>query len=98
MSYDLILHRQLPSNHSRGSETRPSRGPNEVSPARALLVPTAAGLATAAVLVLLLGKTGKVQRTVEKKYYRATRRDLGRTQETPAVTMRELVYGREEES
>jgi hypothetical protein len=34
-----------------------------------------------------------VGKRVERTYYRATRRDLARTQETPAVTMSEMVYG-----
>jgi hypothetical protein len=94
MAYDLALRRQSPKSFSRGDEPPHPRDPNEVSPARSLLLPTATGLAATALVVALLGGTRGAGRRVERTYYRATRRDLARTQETPAVTMSEMVYGR----
>lgn len=95
MSYDLALRRQIAGNIAR-DDARPD--PGDVSIERGLLLPTALGLAAAAVsvsLVLAAGGPRRVRRRVEGAYYRATWRDLDRTQEMPAVSMRELVYGPE---
>jgi hypothetical protein len=81
MSYDLLLRRQSPGNYARGDEV-----PRPHSPSGVVL---AAAAASTLLLVGILGAGRRVERT----YYRATWRDLGRTQETPALTMRELVYG-----
>ncbi len=93
MSYDLALRRQISGSVAR-DDACPD--PAEVSFERGLLLPTALGLAAAAAsvgIVLSLGGHRGVRRRVEGTYYRATWRDLARTQETPSVTMRELVYG-----
>jgi hypothetical protein len=92
MSYDLLLRRQISGSVARDDSEEGRLRPGDVSLERALLAP-AAGLAAAAALALLVSGRGRVGKRVERTYYRATRRDLTRTQETPAVTMREMVYG-----
>jgi hypothetical protein len=95
MSYDLLLRRQVPGSVARDDAAEGRLDPSDVSLERGL-VPVVLGLATAAVVVASLsGLTGRAGRAAERTYYKATRRDLGSTQETPAVTMRELVYGSE---
>lgn len=97
MSYDLLLRRQISGSVARDDSAEGRLDPSDVSIERGLLLPAAASIATAAALTLLVFGRGRVGRRVERTYYRATRRELGRTQETPSVTMRELVYGPEEE-
>ena len=94
MAYDLLLHQHTTRSFARGDTPPNTREPNEVSFTRGVLVPAAAGIGTsAAVLLLFLASTRAGRRKVESTYYRTTRRDLRSTQETPAVSMRELVYG-----
>jgi hypothetical protein len=99
MPYDLLLRRQLSGSVARDDTSEGRLDPHDVSLERGLLMPVALGLATAAVVAAsLCGLPGKARRAAERTYYKATRRDLGSTQETPAVTMRELVYGPGDES
>jgi hypothetical protein len=99
VSYDLLLRRQISGSVARDDSAEGRLDPHDVSIESGLLLPAALGLATAAVVAAtLLGGPRGVGRRVERTYYRATRRDLARTQETPAVTMRELVYGPGDES
>jgi hypothetical protein len=63
------------------------------------MIPLALGLATAAVIVTSLSSLPKkTTKALERAYYKTTWRDLGTTQETPAVTMKELVYGPKDDS
>lgn len=69
--------------------------PGDASLKHRLLVPTLVGsAAAAAAAIVLFGGLQKAGRGVERTYYKTTWRDLNKTQETPAVSMRELVYGR----
>lgn len=95
MSYDLAFRRQVPGSVARDDALV---DPHEVTFERAL-VPLAAGAAAAlasVALVLHLGRSGRVGRAAEKASYRASWRDLSTTREVPAMSMRELVYGPEE--
>ena len=81
MAYDLLLRRQLDRDYSRGEGSACQAGPR---------------LAAVAGLGLLLSALAapRAGRQLERRYYRrAYRGDLRATQETPAITMRELVYG-----
>jgi hypothetical protein len=90
MSYDILLRRQISGSVARDDT---SNGDLKLS-----LLPLALGLATSAVVAwVAFGGARRVGRAVEKTYYRKTWRDLAATQETPAVTMRELVYDPREE-
>lgn len=95
MSYDLAFRRQIPGNVAR-DDARVD--PHEVT-FEQTLVPVLAGAAAAVAsvaLVLHLGRSGRAGRKVERASYRASWRDLSKTQEMPAATMRELVYGPED--
>lgn len=93
MSYDILLRRQSSGSIARDDASEGRLDPRDVSLERGML-PVALGLATAVVVAAsIAGLPGRARRAAERTYYRATRRDLGSTQETPAVTMRELVYG-----
>jgi hypothetical protein len=86
VSYDLLLRRQISRSVARDDT---SDGDLKLS-----LLPLALGLATSAVVAgVVFGGGRKVGRAAERTYYRKTWRDLASTQETPAVTMRDLVYG-----
>jgi len=81
VAYDLVLRRQLDRDYSRGEGGARPAGPR---------------LAAVAGLGLLLSASAPLSagRRLESRYYRRKfRGDLRATQETPAVTMRELVYG-----
>jgi len=81
MSWDLALRRHLPRDISRGDSPPPDPRAEIFSAA------VSAGFLLAPVAIRLF----------EKPYYRLSRRgDLSTTQESPAITMRELVYGPEE--
>lgn len=81
MAYDLILRRRLDRDYSRGVGCAGQAGTR------------LAGVAALG-LVLSALATPRAGREVERRYYRrAYRSGLRATQETPAVTMRELVYG-----
>jgi hypothetical protein len=99
MSYDLLLRRQVSGSVARDDADEGRLDLREVSIERGLLLPAALVLATTATVALALsGGPRKTSRKIERAYYRATRRDLGVTQEMPAVSMRELVYGPREDS
>jgi hypothetical protein len=81
MAYDLVLRRQLDRDYSRGAGRAGQAGTR------------LAGVAALGLLLSTLAapRSGK---KLERRYYRrAYRGDLRATQETPVVTMRELVYG-----
>lgn len=81
MAYDLILRRQLDRDYSRG-EGRASQAGTRL-----------AGVAALG-LVLSVLTAPRAGREMERRYYRrAYRGDLRATQETPVLTMRELIYG-----
>ena len=81
MAYDLLLMRQLDRDYSRG-EGRAGQASAKLAGVAAL------GLVLSALAAPRAG------REMERRYYRrAYRGDLRATQETPATTMRELVYG-----
>jgi hypothetical protein len=93
VSYDILFRRQVAGSVARDDSEGGRLIPSEVSLERGLL-PLGLGLASAAVILLsLTGSLRRASRGAERAYYRATRRDLESTQETPAVTMHELVYG-----
>lgn len=81
MSYDLALRRRLQRDYSRGDEPRPPRAH------------TGASLALAALTLLL---PSLARRAESAAYRRSYGRGLKVTQEVPAVTMHEIVYGRKE--
>jgi hypothetical protein len=86
VAYDLALRRQIARDVSRGDEAaRP--------PGRGALRAAAAGLA----LLLPYLTRGAVVTRYRREYRRDARgRDLARTQEMPAISSTELVYGRED--
>ena len=92
MAYDLILKRQTSRNFARGPSS--ASDPLDVgSTALTLLVGQALGLAMA----VGAASSPKVRRTIERQYYRRAYRDnLKATQEVPAISMREMVYGEDE--
>lgn len=93
MSVDIILGK-ISGSVARDDAEEGRLDPGDVSLERGFLLPTALGLGAAAILTwAVAGGPGKMRLAVERSYYRRTWRDLGDTQETPAVTMRELVYG-----
>jgi hypothetical protein len=98
MSYDILLRRQISKSFARDDASDGRLGSRGVSLKRVML-PLAIGLATAAVAAAsLFALPKKARRATERTYYRATRRVLRPTQVTPAVTMRELVYGPEDDA
>jgi hypothetical protein len=88
MAYDLILRRQTPTNYSRDSAT-------PVDP-RSML-----GQLSVLALIVCLPVLPEIMRAAEtsrlRREYRSdlVGRELQRTVEMPAVSMKELVYGEE---
>ena len=81
VAYDLVLRRQLDRDYSRGA------GYAGQSSTRL------AGV-VALGLVLSAAASPRAERVLERRYYRQKfSGGLRSTQETPVVTMRELVYG-----
>lgn len=98
MSYDLALRRVIPGSVARDDAEGGRIAPSGISFERGLLLPTALGLASAAgALLMLASSSQRVRKSVEGTYYRATWRDVGTTQEVPAVTSHDLVYGPRED-
>ncbi len=92
MAYDLALRRLIPECYSR--DERPSCLPPADAGSRgmSLFGWQAAGLALVVIGVAACEKLDEDHKIVRQ----ARRDDLRATQEMPAVTMRELVYGRDE--
>lgn len=81
MAYDLVLRQQLDRDYSRGE-------------GRACQVGTRLAGVAALGLVLSAAASPRAERVLERRYYRRKfSGGLRSTQETPVVTMRELVYG-----
>lgn len=81
VAYDLVLRKQLDRDYSRGTGCAGQAGTR---------------LAGVAALGLLLSALAAPHagRGLERRYYRREfRGDLRATQETPIITMRELIYG-----
>ena len=93
MSRDLLLG-EISGSVARDDASEGRLVPGEPSLERLLLLPAALGLTCSlAATALVLGVGGRAGRAVERAYYRTTWRDLKATRETPAASMRELVYG-----
>jgi hypothetical protein len=92
MAYDLLLRRLTPEHYGRGE--RPACLPPDDAGSRGA---SSLGWNAAIVALLIVGVAARERFSRDRKIVRAARQNNPHTtQEMPAVSMSEMVYGRDE--